>query len=103
MRVLIADSDNQLLETLQSFLWDRGHEAEGIMRRIREDSKLSQTPVILLTSDQLPHEFESMATLLTVRRLYKPLRLNDLLDQLESIDSALRSTKDRAAPAAAAG
>ena len=28
MRVLLADEDVPLLETLQSFLWDRGYEAE---------------------------------------------------------------------------
>ena len=28
MRVLVADTDEKLLELLQTFLWDRGHEAE---------------------------------------------------------------------------
>jgi DNA-binding response OmpR family regulator len=28
VRILVADMDEELLELLQSFLWDRGHEAE---------------------------------------------------------------------------
>lgn len=28
MRVLVADTDEVVLEIIQSFLWDRGHEAE---------------------------------------------------------------------------
>jgi DNA-binding response OmpR family regulator len=141
MRVLIADSDNQLLETLQSFLWDRGHEAEivgdavecmtvlrpfapdclvladnlpgggaeGVMRQTWTDSMHCQTPVILLTSEQSPREFESLAPPQTVwrlcqqQRLRKPFGLGELLDQLDSIASALRTTKDRAALAVTAG
>jgi DNA-binding response OmpR family regulator len=135
MKVLLADGDDLFLETLQSFLWDRGHEAEivgdatecmtvlreftpvcllladefpgggadDVILRMREDSTLSQTAVILMSHKSQQPELEPSASVVFAGRLQRPFRLSELLSELESIERKLQSTKNSAPLSLASG
>lgn len=116
MRILITDGDEAFLEILQSYLWDRGHEAEvatdgleciatlrdfvpdvlvlerdllwggcdGIMAQMRDDSALSETPVILMADEDPLEEFGHLTNPPLIGWLKKPFTLADLLRQIQS-------------------
>jgi DNA-binding response OmpR family regulator len=55
MKVLLADSDDLFLETLQSFLWDHGHEAEIAGDAMECMTVLREfTPDSVVLADELP-------------------------------------------------
>jgi len=125
MRVLIADGDRALLEILQSYLWDRGHEAEIaadaleciVMLRefaphvlVLERELLwggSEGVMAAMRGDSRLHQIpviliadkrggpDSMVDIRLVAWLQKPFRLSDLLGQLASASSLAQSENKR--------
>lgn len=111
MRVVIADRDAALLETLQSFLWFRGHDAEtatngmecleamrefrpdvvvlesgllggdGILNIMAEDPTLRDIPAILVTESREPADLAGTPP--SAGLLPKPFRLGELLQVIE--------------------
>ena len=74
MKVLIADGDELLLETLQSFLWDRGFEAEIAGNALECLTVLRAfEPDVLVLADELPWDGEGaivrMQNLSTLTRI----------------------------------
>src|SRR3954465_2740354 len=56
MRVLLADAEEVLSETLQSFLWDRGYEAEVVANAAECLTVLHEfQPRFLVLNDNLPN------------------------------------------------
>jgi CheY-like chemotaxis protein len=120
MRILIADDDEAFLEILQSYLWDRGHEAEiasdgleciTILRDFAPDVLLLERDLLWGGSDGVlaqmrddplipripvilmtdsPEEFDALTNPIVVALLRKPFRLSDLLEQIASAVHAER-------------
>lgn len=123
MRVLIADADEALLEILQSFLWDRGHEVEvagngleclTMLREFSPDALVLDRDLLWGGGEGvLAHMCEDLGLagvpviLVTdedmahradghvVSWLRKPYRLSDLLAQIDSISRSTGSSTMR--------
>lgn len=125
MRVLIADSDEQFMELLQSYLWDMGHEVEyattgmaciAILRDYAPDvlvlddellwggcagvlAEMQEDPFLadtpVILTSDSGDKFPSLNPNVTAL-LRKPFRLTDLARQIASI----RRRQNLASPAA---
>jgi CheY-like chemotaxis protein len=121
VRILIADNDDFLLDTLQSFLWDRGHEAEIAADALECVTVLHEfVPDVLVLADELPWggadgvmacmqddpTLSRTAVVLLASNgapessaassrsvLRKPFRLGELLFKLESLAETTRSNR----------
>lgn len=85
---LLRDFEPEIVVLERELLWGG---SDGVMAYMRNDPILSRTPVILTTDNISLEELGAMTKPRLVGWLRKPFRLNDLLRQITSIGSEVRS------------